>query len=248
MKRAFTLIELLVVISIIALLIAILLLVLSSARESARRIQCASNLRQQGIGTMVSANDRDGQLPRVKESAANPWSLGFNHWSRWFSLSGERWNLGTIWDEGVLPTGEVFFCPSQQTPGFSWSTYHNDFPTDVSPYPGWSSGIRISYNHNPMTRSATNRERKYQRIDDFDSGNEVLLGSDLIENSTTASLFPAHDNTWNVMWADTSVRAVISPQTASILESNFSVGNNDYTAYDTILNLLMDDIDFSWYE
>ena len=65
MRRAFTLIELLVVISIIALLIAILLPALSSARDSARTIQCASNLHQWGVGIMSYAADNNNQLLRT---------------------------------------------------------------------------------------------------------------------------------------------------------------------------------------
>lgn len=62
-RVGFTLIELLVVISIIALLIAILLPALGAARETAKNIQCLSNLRQVSIGLTGYSVDEDNQLP-----------------------------------------------------------------------------------------------------------------------------------------------------------------------------------------
>ncbi|MFA5204149.1 MAG: prepilin-type N-terminal cleavage/methylation domain-containing protein [Lentisphaeria bacterium] len=60
---AFTLIELLVVITIIAILAALLLPSLTQAREQAKRISCASNMRQVGQLLVIYTDDNNGYCP-----------------------------------------------------------------------------------------------------------------------------------------------------------------------------------------
>jgi prepilin-type processing-associated H-X9-DG protein/prepilin-type N-terminal cleavage/methylation domain-containing protein len=62
-RSAFTLVELLVVIGIIAVLIAMLMPALTKARRSAITLQCASNLRQIGMGFVMYTAANNGRYP-----------------------------------------------------------------------------------------------------------------------------------------------------------------------------------------
>jgi prepilin-type N-terminal cleavage/methylation domain-containing protein/prepilin-type processing-associated H-X9-DG protein len=72
--RAFTLVELMVCIMVICVLFALLLPAVQSAREAARRLQCAGNLKQIGIA-INNYHESVGALPW----GSGPW--GWNDWS-----------------------------------------------------------------------------------------------------------------------------------------------------------------------
>jgi len=106
---AFTLIEMLVVISIITLLLSISAPSLQSAKESGRKAQCSSNIRQVMLCVLNYTEDEKGRMP------------GFYH--DWYShppvndwLMGRDANVMTCVGKGSVfrygPDKSLYRCPS----------------------------------------------------------------------------------------------------------------------------------------
>jgi prepilin-type N-terminal cleavage/methylation domain-containing protein/prepilin-type processing-associated H-X9-DG protein len=73
-RKAFTLVELLVVISIIAMLLAILMPSLNKAREQARKVVCASNIKQILLALGAYTVENDGCIiPANTKGDPRPW-------------------------------------------------------------------------------------------------------------------------------------------------------------------------------
>ena len=119
--KAFTLIELLVVIAIIAILAAILFPVFAKAREKARQITCASNLKQIGLGVLQYVQDYDECYPYSRLDCLPN------------GVTTQPWQ-GMIYPY-VKSTG-VFHCPDNST-----SAPVNETPNTVTGVPA----IPVSY-------------------------------------------------------------------------------------------------------
>jgi prepilin-type N-terminal cleavage/methylation domain-containing protein/prepilin-type processing-associated H-X9-DG protein len=75
--RGFTLVELLVVVAIIATLLGLLLPAVQGARASARRVQCASNMRQVGLAIGLFCDAHRGRFPYTSHNEADDEKLSW---------------------------------------------------------------------------------------------------------------------------------------------------------------------------
>ena len=125
-RKGFTLIELLVVIAIIAILAAMLFPVFARARESARKIQCLSNVKNVAMAIQMYLTDYDRFPPGEHRAEIRDWY--FNEWSCCCEarLAGTnpylRWPV--ILDE-YIKNRDIWRCPSARYIN-QWQIIGND--------------------------------------------------------------------------------------------------------------------------
>ena len=216
-KRGFTLIELLVVIAIIAILAAILFPVFAQARESARKAQCQSNLKQIATAVMMYIQDYDETTPHTAPDYLNanprpdiPGSSPPCRTCRWL-----------LWQHIIFPYTKsigILTCPSSDLKYATPPTCPNGCGgTWYHPFGGYGGNAWV------FNRSIATFEKPADTILCVDDGNRAATvvdgwpvqpthyylawwGNSFGCNSTTTH--PRHNATSNVAFCDGHVKAM----------------------------------------
>ena len=157
---AFTLVELLVVIAIISVLAAMLMPALENAIESARSVQCISNLKNIGLNVNYYADDNKEYFPIALNAPTINMTIknAMRYGGTWYSSTGNggSWSGGGHWDVKLaahyLESGEIFYCPADpRGDNTGWGADYfgeRGFSLSLSAYPGYRNGsYAVQYAH-----------------------------------------------------------------------------------------------------
>ena len=196
-RWGFTLVELLVVIAIIGILISLLLPAVQAARGAARRISCANNLRQIGIG-LCAYHDALKAFPVGSMEHRNSWDftnpnapqyIGLNGrqlaWSAFLLPFIEQGNIQAMLDlntgfdsdenaEGAARVLSVYTCPSNPR---SEMHFQERAVCDYGGIFGARLLVGVQYNHTPNGMMLYNETLSIRDVVDGTS-NTMIVSED----------------------------------------------------------------------
>jgi prepilin-type N-terminal cleavage/methylation domain-containing protein/prepilin-type processing-associated H-X9-DG protein len=231
-RLRFTLVELLVVITIISILASLLLPVLARARDSARQIACASNIKQVGLGLRCYSDDCNDWLPSPYWGFAASLPGGYRSWF---------WTSKLVL--GNYVTAELYYCPASDArvktslnggllSGNAYRTvsygtnmvfYYPHSPM-YSCYTRWSNIVRPT-----QTVLVGDRTNEYDYTPEHiaDGTSNYLYGNFMNFNPFTGSYMPhfRHNGRANFMFADSHIGTLGWDQSLE----KFGGGWGDYT-------------------
>ena len=169
---AFTLTELLVVMGVTAMLAAVSLSAAFTTQGHVLRAECASNLKQIGVGMAIYAGENNDYVPLISWKNCPPTSPPGNPWQTYEACRtagiGSRvitegpYGLGLLFFANAIQNPQTFYCPAvlsgnnafatYSQPGWPWPSippniFSVDPVFDGDPY------VRCSYAYYPQSKT-----------------------------------------------------------------------------------------------